>query len=92
MIDIVTTREANNNAHVPDSILWLLFLLTLAGSFIVGYSSKGSQINWIIVCGFALMMVMTIYFIIDLDRPRRGIINMNQTHENMIGLRAQFEN
>jgi hypothetical protein len=90
MMDIVTVREANNNAHVPDSILWLLFLLTLAGNFIVGYSTKGDRINWVIVCGFAIMMVMTIYLIIDLDRPRQGIINMDSTHEKMIALQAQF--
>lgn len=91
MIDIVTTRDAGNNAHIPDSILWLLFLLTVVGGFLIGYSAKGDGINWIIVCGFALVMVMTIYLIIDLDRPRQGIINMDQTQEKMIELRALFK-
>lgn len=91
MFDIVTTRDAGNNAHIPDSILWLLFLLTCVGAFLIGYSAVGERINWIIVGGFALVMVMTIYLIIDLDRPRQGIINMDQTQERMTGLRALFK-
>jgi hypothetical protein len=91
MIDIVTTRDAGNNAHIPDSILWLLFMLTVVGGFLIGYSSKGDGINWIVVCGFALVMVMTIYLIIDLDRPRQGIINMDLTQRKMIELRAFFK-
>lgn len=90
MMDIVTVREAGNNAHIPDSILWLLFLLTIVGGFLIGHSFKGIQINWIIVFGFAIVMVMTIYLIIDLDRPRQGVINMDQTHVKMIELRGLF--
>lgn len=91
MFDIVTTRDAGNNAHIPDSILWLLFLLTGIGAFLIGYSSNGNNINWIIVCGFALVMIMTIYLIIDLDRPRQGINNMDQTQERMIELKTLFK-
>ncbi|HMI04220.1 MAG TPA: hypothetical protein VK541_17155 [Pedobacter sp.] len=88
MMDIATTRDADRNAHVPESIYWLLFLLTITGSFIVGYGTKGKRFNWIIVCGFTLMTVMTIYLILDLDRPRRGIINMDQTHQKIVELKS----
>jgi hypothetical protein len=87
MSDIVTTRDADRNAHVPESILWMLFLLTLAGSFVTGYGSKSKRFNWVIVMGFTLMTVMTIYLILDLDRPRRGIINMDQTHDKIVELK-----
>lgn len=91
MIDIVTTRTAGNNAHIPDSILWLLFLLTIVGSFLIGHGFKENQVNWIVVFGFAIVMVMTIYLIIDLDRPRQGVINMDQTQSKMIELREYFK-
>jgi hypothetical protein len=87
MMDVATTRDADRNAHVPESIYWLLFLLTITGSFIVGFGSKGKRFNWIIVCGFTLMTIMTIYLILDLDRPRRGIINMDQTHQKIVELK-----
>jgi len=87
MMDITTTRDAERNAHVPESILWMLFLLTFAGSFITGYGSKSKHFNKIIVGCFALMTAMTIYLILDLDRPRRGIINMDKTHEKIVELK-----
>lgn len=87
MMDIVTTRDTERTAHVPESILWMLFLLTLAGSFIIGYGSKSKRFNWIVSCCFALMTALTIYLILDLDRPRRGIINMDQTHQKIVELK-----
>lgn len=88
MMDITTTRDAERNAHVPESILWMLFLLTLAGSFVTGYGAKDKPFNLVIVLSFALMTSLTIYLILDLDRPRRGIINMDQTHNKILELRA----
>jgi len=90
MMDIVTTRDETRNAHVPESILWMLFMLTLVGSFVMGYGTN-SRYNWIIVSGFALMTVMTIYLILDLDRPRRGIINMDMTQKKMIELKQMLK-
>ena len=91
MSDIVTTRDAHRSAHVPESILWMLFMLTLVGSFVMGYGTAGNRYNWIIVSGFALMTVMTIYLILDLDRPRRGIINMDETQQRIIALKEMLK-
>jgi hypothetical protein len=88
MMDITTTRDADRNAHVPESILWMLFLLTLAGSFITGYGAKVNSFNRVMVACFALMTTLTIYLILDLDRPRRGIINMDQTHQKIVELQS----
>ncbi len=83
MIDTMSKREASRISRVPESILWLLFLLTITGSFIVGYASNAKKINWIIIFLYSLMTVMTIYLILDLDRPRQGLINTSSTHRNM---------
>ncbi len=91
MIDAVSKREEARKKHVPDSIVWLLFLLCLTGSFIVGYASKSRKIDWVILCSYSIMTVMTIYFILDLDRPRRGIINTSSVHENIRGLLNSFQ-
>ena len=83
MIDTMSKREAARLSRVPGSILWLLLLLALTGSFIVGYAHKSKGINWIIIIAYSIMTVMTIYLILDLDRPRRGIINTGSIHKNM---------
>lgn len=91
MIDAMAKREEARKKHVPESILWLLFLLCVTGSFIVGYASKSRKIDYVILCTYSLMTIMTIYFILDLDRPRRGIITTSSVHENIHGLLNYFQ-
>jgi len=91
MIDIVTTSEVNRTATVPDSVLWFLFLLILTASLIVGYSNSYKKINHVIVSGFALMTVLTVFLILDLDRPRRGIINNEASVQKVVELQNMFK-
>jgi hypothetical protein len=90
MIDIVTTRNAEKNATVPDSILWLLFLLCIISSFILGFQKSTSRNPYIISIVFALMVCACIQVIIDLDRPRQGFINMQGTNQYIVDLRKMF--
>jgi hypothetical protein len=91
MIDAVTSREEARNAHVPVSILWLLFFLCLTGSFIVGYAVKSKKPDWVVLLSYSLITVMTIYLILDLDQGRNGIINTSSTHQNMYNLQNSFQ-
>ena len=89
MIDIVTTREAAKNATVPESILWLLFILILSSSFIIGYNNE-KKINHVLICSFSVMVTLTVFVILDLDRPRRGIITTDNAEQKIINLRTMF--
>jgi hypothetical protein len=89
MIDITTTRRAAGEATVPDSIMYFLFILCFCAAFLLGYDNK-YKIDWIVVTGFALMLSITVYTIIDLDRPRSGLINMDAPNEKIIELREMF--
>lgn len=91
LIDIVNSRDAARLAVVPSSITFLLIALTLLGSFIVGYSKKTKKHDWIIVSLYSAMTVMTIYTILDLDRPRRGFIQTRGPHEKIKELRTYFQ-
>lgn len=90
MLDIVTNRTAEKNATVPDSILWLLFLLCIICSFILGFQKSKARNPFIVNMVFALMVCACIHLIIDLDRPRKGLINMQDTQQYMIDLRKMF--
>lgn len=90
MIDVVTSRDAGRLARVPDPIIWLLIILTLLGSLIIGYSKKEQKNDWIVLSIYSLMTVITIYTIIDLDRPLQGIIRTNTAHQKIIELRSLF--
>jgi hypothetical protein len=90
MIDIVTTRESSRISKVPPIILFILFLLTLASSFLIGFSYKAQKRNFVPIMGFALMTSMALYLILELDRPRRGIINVDAAEKNIVELRKSF--
>jgi hypothetical protein len=91
MIDIVSTRNASLVAKVPDLILFLLFGLCCTGAFMLGYSSSNRP-EWAIVTSFLVMVGLSIYMIIDLDRPRTGIINNKEMQYFITSLRSMFTN
>jgi hypothetical protein len=90
MIDITTTRRAAGEATIPDAIMYFLFLLCIASAFLLGYD-KPNKIDWVVVIGFGVMLSLTVYAIIDLDRPRGGLINMDTPHQKMVELRDLFK-
>ena len=90
MIDITTTRRAAGEANIPDPIMYFLFILCLGSAFLLGYE-KPNKIDWIVVIGFGVMLSLTVYAIIDLDRPRSGLINMDTPHQKMVELRDMFK-
>jgi hypothetical protein len=90
MIDITLTRRAAGEATIPDSIMYFLFFLCLGSAFLLGYDHHG-PINWTIVLGFALTLSATVFTIIDLDRPRSGLIRMDKPNERMLELRNLYD-
>ena len=90
MIDITTTRRAAGEATIPDSIMYFLFSLCFCSAFLLGYDNKHKKFDRIVLAGFAVMLSVTVYMIIDLDLPRSGFINMDKPNEKMIELREMF--
>jgi hypothetical protein len=90
MIDITSTRLAAGEGTIPDSIMYFLFLLCVGTSFMLGYD-QSTKIDWIIVTGFALTLSATVFSIVDLDRPRSGLINMDAPNRKIVELRGMFK-
>jgi hypothetical protein len=90
MIDITTTRTALALAKVPDLIMYLLFLLCWTSAFMLGYA-RGMKNDWVITVVFAIMIGITIFTIIDLDRPRSGVITMDVVNKNISGLTSMLK-
>jgi hypothetical protein len=90
MIDITTTRAISLRTHTPPVILGALALLTLICSVLVGYGLAGGKAfaTNLHMTGFALMMTVTIYVILDLDHPRVGLIRLDYVDQAFAELRA----
>ena len=91
MIDITTTRQYGELVHLPDTIIYLLFLLCGVCSFYIGYMFGGKKkFDWLIAVVFCLLTSMVVFVIFDLDRPRRGFIKFDQMNNAIVELKQMF--
>ncbi|MEZ5460370.1 hypothetical protein [Dokdonella sp.] len=80
MIDSHGQRGAALNRHVPQTVLLLLFGTFLLTGSVVGYASgvaghRPSATTHVL----AVLIVVLAFVILDLDRPRRGLIRVDQS-------------
>jgi hypothetical protein len=86
VFDARDRRNAIFQQHIPESILFLLFIVFVTGGALMGYSSGlGSRRALIPTIIFTLLIVLVVFLIIDLDRPMRGIIKVKM--DNLFELR-----
>lgn len=91
MIDVTTSRLSGEKAKVPQSILIMLFFLAAITSFYSVYTeARKSGVDWLIQFGFCLLVSLVVFFTLDLDRPRRGFVNLDVPNQTIIALRQQF--
>lgn len=91
MFDIASTTNVAYSASVPESIVYLLLIFSIVISFYIGYSSAAKQsLETVFVFGFCLLTCVVIYITLDLDRPRRGIINLQQEVVLLEDLKSNF--
>lgn len=92
MFDLAAERHYALLAKVPEPILYLLFLLSILSAFFAGYSRKKERVNKLVSIIFCFLSAAVIYTTLDLDRPRRGLIQYNDMHQIMLDQRKLFDN
>ena len=79
MIDAHGERNALLQLHVPEVILFLLFIVFIMSGALIGYSSGlGKRRTTIPTMMMTFLISLVVFIIIDLDRPKRGVIKVNQ--------------
>lgn len=80
VIDAQGKRNALLQMHVPEVVLLLLFVVFISSGGIMGYSAglSGKRIFLPIVL-VSVLITLIVFIIIDLDRPKRGLIRVSQT-------------
>ncbi len=90
MIDAYGSRDAALNRHVPETVLFLMFGTFILTVSLVGFASgmagKRATFPTYVLVG---LVVLLVFVIIDLDRPRRGFIEVSQ--QSLIDLQIQQE-
>ena len=92
MFDIMTTRTMAARTHPPPIIYAMLAVLAMAGSLFAGDAMAGARTrSWIHVLGFAIVMSLTVYVILDLEFPRVGFIRLDATDRVLVELRESMK-
>jgi hypothetical protein len=87
MIDITATRAMAKKTHPPAIIFGMLCVLALLSALIAGYGmARGKTRSWMHIIGFAAIMAVTLYVILDLEYPRLGVIRVDSGDEVMLEL------
>ena len=91
MIDITTTRTMATQMHPPVVVFVMLFGLALAASLLAGFGMTGGKVrSWFHMLGFALVMAIAIYVILDIEYPRLGLIRVDAFDQALIDLRESM--
>ena len=78
MFDIVTTRTMAGKTHPPPIVFAMLALMACAAAFMAGHGMSGSKVrSWIHSLGFAVILTITVYVILDMEYPRLGFIRVD---------------
>ncbi|MDB5986115.1 MAG: hypothetical protein JWR16_1168 [Nevskia sp.] len=89
MFDVTSKRSAALRNRVPESVLQLLFFVAFVSFALTGYSLGLSGARALkLVLMLAALVAAVIILIVDLDRPRRGLIVVSQ--QSMLDLQQSL--
>lgn len=92
MFDITTTRTMAFLHHPPIVIYAMLFVLILVCALLAGYDmASGARRNWIHMLGFATMMAVAVYVILEIEYPRHGLVRIDATDRVIEQVRASMD-
>lgn len=91
MIDIATTRTAATMMHPPLAVYAILGVLALVAAVFAGYGMAGRRVvSYIHRFGYAVVITVAVYLIIDFEFPRLGFIRVDAHDQLLVDLRRSM--
>jgi len=88
MFDIASERTAALETHPPPLVFALLIALALACALLAGFAMAASKLtHWTHRLAFAFVVSITVYAILDLEYPRRGLVRVDGFDQILVELR-----
>ena len=92
MFDIVTTRTMAAKTHPPTIVFLMLAFLACASAFMAGHGMSGSKTrSWVHLVGFASILAVTVFVIMDMEYPRVGMIRVDSFDQVLMDLRQSMK-
>jgi hypothetical protein len=92
MFDVVTKRMNAARMHPPVIIYLMLAVLALIAALLAGFGMAGGKArSWLHVIGFAAVVSITVYVILDMEFPRYGFVRVDAADRTLIELRKSMD-
>jgi hypothetical protein len=92
MFDIVTTRTMTAKTHPPMIVFVMLAFMACASAFMAGHGMSGSKVrSWVHIVGFASILAVTVFVIMDMEYPRLGMIRVDSFDQVLVDLRQSMK-
>ena len=92
MIDITTTRTMTTQIHPPLIVFVMLVVLAVVAALLAGHDlGRGSARRWLHTLGYAAILSVTVYVIIDIEFPRLGFVRVDAIDQALTDLRASMK-
>jgi hypothetical protein len=90
VIDVREKRRAALDNHVPEAVIYLLYAVSLVGLGLLAYGcGLGNKRHLKSNAVLALLIALVLTTILDIDRPRRGLIQVSQ--DSLVRLKAALD-
>ena len=88
MFNFSTTRSAATLMHPPVVIYAMLIGLAFASALLAGYQTAGEKAyDWVHQIGFAGIVSLTVYVILDIEYPRLGFVRIDAIDQILVSVR-----
>jgi len=88
MMDVGTARAVALNSRLPRLIIGLLVGAAIGSGLFAGYAmARRHARSWLHGIVYAALLALTVYTVLDLDRPRFGLINIDAAYQPLLELR-----
>ena len=88
MFDLSTTRLALSKIHPPPIVYALLGMVSLLCAVLAGYAmGDNPSRHWLHRVGFAAILSVTLYVIVDLEYPRLGLFRIAEFDQLLVQVR-----
>ena len=91
MFDLSTSRLMAAQKHPPLAVFVMLGALVLISGLLAGFGmAKSASQSPLHVIGFAAIMALSVYLILDIEYPRLGLVRIDSFDKALIDLRASM--
>jgi hypothetical protein len=87
MISIANAKTIAVQTHLPGLVLTFLIGAALLSGLVAGFGMVRGARNWLSIFVYAALVTTTLYVMMDMEYPRRGLIRIGAADRAMINLR-----